>query len=121
MQKSDGMNYAPKGKSAPVCGKGDFRVGVIGLDHGHIFGMCNGLVEAGTGLTGVYDPDPVKMENFRKSFPGAKALSSERAILEDPSVQLVASATVPSDRCDLGLRVMDHGKDYFSDNPPLPP
>ncbi len=85
MQKSDGMNYAPKGKSAPVCGKGDFRVGVIGLDHGHIFGMCNGLVEAGAELMGVYDPDPVKMENFRKSFPDAKAVSSEKAILEDPS------------------------------------
>ena len=69
MQKSDGMNYAPKGKSAPVCRKGDFRVGVIGLDHGHIFGMCNGLVEAGAELAGVYDPDPAKLANFRKAFP----------------------------------------------------
>ena len=119
MQKSDGMNYAPKGKSAPVCRKGDFRVGVIGLDHGHIFGMCNGLIEAGAELTGVYDPDPAKMENFRKSFPDAKAVSSEKAILEDPSVHLVASAAVPSDRGELGLRVMDHGKDYFSDKPPF--
>jgi predicted dehydrogenase len=32
MQKSDGMNYAPKGKSAPVCRKGEFRVGVIGAE-----------------------------------------------------------------------------------------
>ena len=119
MQKSDGMNYAPKGKSAPVCRKGDFRVSVIGLDHGHILGMCNGLIEAGAELTGVYDPDPAKMENFRKSFPDAKAVSSEKAILEDPSVHLVASAAVPSDRGELGLRVMDHGKDYFSDKPPF--
>ena len=119
MQKSSGMDYAPKGKSAPVCSKGDFRVGVIGLDHGHVFGMCNGLVEAGAEVAGVYDPDPTKVENFRKSFPGAKAVSSERAILEDRSVHLVASAAVPSDRCDIGLRVMAHGKDYFCDKPPF--
>jgi predicted dehydrogenase len=119
MQKSDGMNYAPKGKSAPVCGKGDLRVGVIGLDHGHIFGMCNGLVEAGAGLAGVYDPDPAKVANFRKTFPDVNAVSSEEAILEDPSIHLVAGAAVPSDRCDLGLRAMDHGKDYFSDKPPF--
>jgi predicted dehydrogenase len=119
MQKSDGMNYAPKGKSAPVCRKGDFRVGVIGLDHGHIFGMCNGLVEAGAELAGVYDPDPAKVANFRKAFPGVSAVFSEEAILEDPSIHLVAGAAVPSDRCGLGLRVMDHGKDYFSDKPPF--
>jgi len=119
MQKSDGMNYAPRGKSAPVCRKGDFRVGVIGLDHGHIFGMCNGLIEAGAELAGVYDPDPVKLANFRKAFPDVSAVLSEEAILEDPAIHLVAGAAVPSDRCDLGLRVMDHGKDYFSDKPPF--
>jgi predicted dehydrogenase len=119
MQKSNGMNYAPRGKSAPVCAKGDFRVGVIGLDHGHIFGMCNGLVEAGAELVGVYDPDPAKVENFRKAFPDAKAVSSKKAILEDPSIHLVASAAVPCDRCDIGLEAMDHGKDYFTDKPPF--
>jgi predicted dehydrogenase len=119
MQKSDGMNYAPRGKSAPVCGKGDFRVGVIGLDHGHIFGMCNGLVEAGAELAWVFDPDPAKVANFQKSFPDVRAVSSAEAIMEDPSVHLVASAAVPSDRCALGLKAMDHGKDYFCDKPPF--
>ena len=119
MQKSDGMNYAPKGKSAPVCRKGDFRVGAIGLDHGHIFGMCNGLVEAGAEIAGVYDPDPAKVANFRKSFPDANAVSSEEAILEDPSIHMVASAAVPADRGALGIRVMDRGKDYFSDKAPF--
>ena len=117
MQKSDGMNYAPKGKSAPVCRKGEFRVGVIGLDHGHIFGMCNGLVEAGAELAGVYDPDPAKVANFRKTFPDVSAVLSEEGILGDPSIHMVASAAVPADRCGLGMRVMDHGKDFFSDKP----
>ena len=46
-KKASGMDYAPKGKAEPVCAKGEFPVGVIGLDHGHIYGMCNGLQEAG--------------------------------------------------------------------------
>jgi predicted dehydrogenase len=44
---------------------------------------------------------------------------TESAVLQDGSVQLVASAAVPADRASLGLRVMQNGKDYFTDKPPL--
>ncbi|SLL06403.1 Uncharacterised protein [Mycobacteroides abscessus subsp. abscessus] len=56
LNKNDGMNYAPKGKVSKVVGEGEFRFAAIGLDHGHIYGMCNGLVEAGGSLVAVYDP-----------------------------------------------------------------
>ena len=46
-EKKDGATYAPRGTRNLVCEPGQFRVGVIGLDHGHIVGMCNGLAEAG--------------------------------------------------------------------------
>jgi predicted dehydrogenase len=118
-QKSDGMNYAPQGEVRVVCRPGDFRLGVIGLDHGHIYGMCNGLVEAGAEVAWVYDPDPQKAEAFRGKFPGAKIARGELEILEDPSLQMVASAPIPCQRGPLGLRVMDHGKDYFTDKPPV--
>ena len=68
-QKADGMNYAPRGKARPVCGKGEFPVGVVGLDHGHIYGMCNGLSEAGADIELVYDPDPAKVGKFIAAFP----------------------------------------------------
>ena len=119
MQQSDGMNYAPKGKPNPVCKEGEFVFAAIGLDHGHIFGMCNGLLEAGGTLKWVYDPDPGKVENFLKTFPQVKAASSEAAVLSDASVKLVAGAAVTSERCALGLRVMNAGKDYFTDKAPL--
>jgi predicted dehydrogenase len=118
-QKADGFNYAPKGKVEPVCGKGEFRFAAIGLDHGHIFGMCNGLLEAGAELVYVYDPDPVKVESFRSRFPEVKPASGEQEVLEDQTIHLVASAAVPVNRCALGLRVMEHGKDYFADKPVL--
>ena len=50
MLASDGMNYAPKGKPMPVVKEGEFVIAAIALDHGHIYGMCNGLVEAGATL-----------------------------------------------------------------------
>lgn len=53
----DGMTYAPKGKPNPVVKAGEFEVAAVALDHGHIYGMCNGLVEAGATLKWVYDPD----------------------------------------------------------------
>ncbi len=119
MQKSDGMSYAPQGVTRAVCGPGEFRFAAIGLDHGHIYGMCNGLREAGAELVAVYDPDPLKVAAFIQAYPGTRAAVSEQALLEDPNLRLIASAAVPCDRAPLGLRVLNHGKDFFTDKPPL--
>jgi predicted dehydrogenase len=117
-QKADGMNYAPQGRAERVCGTGEFPIGVIGLDHGHIYGMCNGLKEAGADVKWVYDPDPKKVAAFRTKFPEAAAARSEAEILDDGAVRLVASASVPDQRCPVGLRAMDAGKHFFTDKPP---
>jgi predicted dehydrogenase len=119
VQKADGMTYAPKGPVRPVCRPGEFRFAAIGLDHGHIYAQCNGLLGAGGQLVWVYDPDPAKVARFCQTYPGVKPARCEAEVLEDPSVQLVASAPVPCQRGPLGLRVMDHGKDYFTDKPPF--
>ena len=119
MKVSDGMNYAPKGKAAPVVGPGEFVIAAVALEHGHIYGMCNGLTEAGATLKWVYDPDPKKVEAFLQKFPQAKAAQSEEEVLADPGVKLVCGAAVTSERCALGLRVMAAGKDYFTDKAPL--
>jgi len=116
---SDGMNYAPQGKPRPVVQPGEFAVAAIGLDHGHIYGQCNGLIEAGADLVAVYDPDPAKVAAFVKTYPQARVAQSEQEILQDARVKLVASAAVPCDRGPLGVRVMRHGKDYFTDKCPF--
>ncbi len=116
---SDGMNYAPTGKPAPVVKAGEFVFAAMHLDHGHINGQCNGLIEAGATLSKVYDPDPVKVAAFVKSYPQAKAVADPREILEDPAIRLVAAAAVPCDRGPLGCRVMRHDKDYFTDKTPF--
>ena len=119
MDNKSGMFYAPKGKPNPVCAPGEFRFAAIGLDHGHIYGMSGGLIEAGGQLVWVYDPDPLRVTAFQRKFPGVQVARSEEEILQDGSIHLVASAAIPSDRCALGIRVMSHGKDYFADKAPL--
>ncbi|WP_066189763.1 MULTISPECIES: Gfo/Idh/MocA family protein [Gracilibacillus] len=119
MSKADGMNYAPKGKPNPVVQEGEFVFAAAALDHGHIYGQCNGLVEAGATLKWVYDPDQAKVDAFLKTFPQAQQATSLEDILQDEEVKLVAAAAIPSDRSALGNRVMKAGKDYFTDKTPF--
>ncbi len=118
-QKSDGMNYAPQGKPSPVVQPGEFAFAAAFLEHGHIYGQCNGLIEAGAELKWVYDPDARKVEAFRARFPHVRVAASFDEILGDGAVKLVAAAAVPSERGPIGLRVMDAGKDYFTDKTPF--
>ena len=119
MQVSDGMNYAPKGKPQPVVRPGEFVFSAAHLDHGHIYGMTNALLEAGGTLKYVYDPDPVKVERFLKTYPQAIPARSEAEALEDKETHMICGAAVTSERCALGLRAMAAGKDYFTDKAPF--
>jgi len=118
VNKQDGMNYAPKGtKIKKVVDNGEFVFAAIGLDHGHIYGMANGLIEAGGDLIAVYDPDSEKVKKFCETYPNVKAAASKEEILNNPSIHLIACASIPSERAEVGLEAMDHGKHFFVDKP----
>lgn len=119
MSKENGMYYVPEGKPNKVVKEGEFIFSAVRLDHGHIFGMSQGLIEAGGQLKWVYDPDPEKVRRFCEAFPQARVARSEDEVFLDPSVHMVAGAAITSERCALGLRAMDAGKDYFTDKAPL--
>ena len=108
---------ASSGIQQTDAGQGKFCFSVIGLDHGHIYGQTDGLLQAGAALIGVYDEDPQKVKKYIEKYPQAKAAASEEAILSDTSIQMVTSAIRPDKRAHLGLRVMHAGKDYFVDKP----
>jgi predicted dehydrogenase len=58
-----------------------------------------------------------KVQKFIQIYPQARAAASEEEILQDKTIQLVASANIPVQRGPLGLRVLDAGKHYFVDKP----
>jgi predicted dehydrogenase len=117
--KADGQSYAPTGKPNPVVKKGEFIIAAAFLEHGHIYGQCNGLLEAGAVLKWVYDADPAKVAAFQAKYPEVRVARSYDEILSDPAVHLVAAAAVPNERGRIGCRAMQAGKDYFTDKTPF--
>jgi predicted dehydrogenase len=93
------------------------RFGVIGLNHNHIFEMTELLVHAGAELVGFAAVEDDLAAAYVQRFPDARRLRSEAEILEDPSIQLVASAAISDERGPLGIRAMRAGKDFVSDKP----
>ncbi len=93
------------------------RFAVIGVNHGHIYSQTNLLLKAGAELVSYYAPEPELAAEFGRAFPQARLARSEAEILEDETIQLVASAAIPADRAGLGIRVMQHDKDFMSDKP----
>jgi predicted dehydrogenase len=93
------------------------RFAAIGLNHGHIYGQTNLLLQAGAELAAYYAVESELAEEYGRHFPQARAVSTPAAILEDAAIQLVISAGIPADRAALGISVMRHGKDFMSDKP----
>lgn len=117
MTHQDIFVYPEAGIPGPVTPTVSF--GVVGLAHGHISGMCSGLVNAGAKIKYVYDADPKLVENFVKAFPDVIVCNSEDEVLEKPDIQLIASADIPNHRADVGIRAMKNGKDFFVDKAPM--
>jgi predicted dehydrogenase len=93
------------------------KFAVIGINHYHINGQVGAVLRGGGELVSVYAKEPDLVAAFAKSFPQAKLARSEDEILEDGSIQLVLSSIIPDERAPLGIRVMQHGKDYMADKP----
>jgi len=98
-------------------GPAKLRFAVIGINHSHINSQVNAVLRGGGELVSVYAKEPDLLAAFTKTFPQAKAARSENEILEDGSIQLVLSSGIPVERAPLGIRVMQHGKDYMADKP----
>lgn len=93
------------------------KFAVIGLDHNHILGITAAVQRGGGQLVSVYSKNEKGLADFHKIFGDVPLAKSEDEILNDPSIQLVASASIPDLRAPLGIRVMHHGKDFLSDKP----
>ncbi|MGC1478922.1 MAG: Gfo/Idh/MocA family oxidoreductase [Chthoniobacterales bacterium] len=116
----DGMNYLPDIQPAPVVEPGEFVFAASHFDHGHIYGQTLGLTNAGGVCRYIYEPRQEKLEPLKDLIDGGtKLVSSLDEILDDPEIHLVTSAAIPNERAALGFRILDAGKDYFTDKSPF--
>ncbi len=111
--RASGMQAQPEAPKGPP----RIKFAAIGLNHGHINGMTQAVIRGGGELVWVYAKEPDLLAEYQKRFPQAKAARSEAEILEDPKIQLVASAAIAYERAPLGVRVMRAGKDFLADKP----
>jgi len=93
------------------------KFSVIGVNHGHIYSMAEAVIRGGGQMVSFHAKEPDLAQAFAKRFPQAKQAATEKEILEDASIQLVLSSIIPDERAPLGVRVMQHGKDYMVDKP----
>ena len=94
-----------------------FAFGVIGINHGHIYGQVRVMLDAGCRLISFHAPEDDLAAAFSKAFPYAKRVAGEREILEDPEIRLVVGAGILNERAPMAVRAMRHGKDVMLDKP----
>ena len=93
------------------------KFSVIGINHAHINSQVDAVTRGGGQLVSVYAKEPDLVTAFVKRYPQVKLAASEKEILEDKSIQLILSAAIPVDRAGIGIRSMQHGKDFMVDKP----
>ena len=96
---------------------GKVRFAAIGLNHFHIWGQVEIMLRAGAEFVAFHAPEDDLARPFAEQHKGVPRVDDPRRILEDPTIQLVVSASIPAERAPLGIAAMRHGKDFMVDKP----
>ena len=113
--RADALTYP--GVEEKYAGPPRIQFSVIGINHGHIYSQVEAVKRGGGELVSFHAKETDLAEAFSKRFPEAKRVNDEKEILENKAIQLVLSSIIPDERAPLGIRVMQHGKDYMVDKP----
>ncbi|WP_181705140.1 Gfo/Idh/MocA family protein [Chthonobacter rhizosphaerae] len=93
------------------------RFAAIGLNHDHIHGQVHVLLRAGAEFVGFHAAEDDIAAAFADKYPGIPRVADARRLIEDPSIQMIVSAAVSSERADLAIAAMRAGKDVMLDKP----
>jgi predicted dehydrogenase len=95
-----------------------FKLGVLGIDHGHIFGMLTNMQAQGCTCDAWWSNGPAVTEDkFREVFPDLEKVDDRRRILDDPDIKMILISAVPNERAALAIEAMEAGKDVMVDKP----
>jgi len=95
------------------------KFAVCGMSHDHIYGMIGAVQRGGGELVAAWGGEEDKLARFRTRFPDVKIVATQEEILDNPSVQLVLTSQVASERAGIAVRAMKRDKDFLSDKPGL--
>lgn len=94
------------------------KLGVLGIDHGHIFNMLGNMLAEGCRCESWWSEDgAVTQSDFERDFPDLTRVPDRRTILDDAEIGMILISAVPQDRAELAIEAMRSGKDVMVDKP----
>ena len=94
------------------------NLGVLGIDHGHIFDMLDEMLKEGCSCNYFWTQgSPLTLNEFRKKYPRIKRVDNKSDILNDDTIDMILISSIPKDRANLSIDVMKAGKDVMVDKP----
>ncbi len=98
--------------------KRSLNLAVLGIDHGHIFDMLDEMIKEDCNCNYFWTEGfPLTLNEFNKKYPNIKRVENKSDILKDNSIDMVLISSVPKDRADLSIEVLNSGKDVMVDKP----
>lgn len=93
-------------------------LGVIGIDHRHIFGQLEKMQACGCICKGWWtEGEPSLVEGFVRRFPDVPRVSDRQTLLDDREIDMILIADIPMHRADRAIEAMRAGKDVMTDKP----
>ena len=93
-------------------------LGVIGIDHRHIYGMLEGMLAQGATCRGWWTQgEPQTLAGFVKRFADVPRVDDRDTLLGDPDIDIILIADVPALRAGHAVAAMRAGKDVMVDKP----
>ena len=97
--------------------KKTINLGVLGIDHGHIFDMLDEMLKEGCTCDYFWtEGDPLTLKEFNSKYPTIKE-KKKGEILNDPSIDMILISSVPKDRAHNSMEALKNGKDVMVDKP----
>jgi predicted dehydrogenase len=96
----------------------NINISVIGIDHGHIFDMLDEMLKEGCTCDYFWtEGSPLTLKEFNNKYPAIKRVENKIDILNNNKIDMVLISSIPKDRADLSIEVLNSGKDVMVDKP----
>ncbi|MGV6847993.1 MAG: Gfo/Idh/MocA family protein [Marinibacterium sp.] len=93
-------------------------LGVIDIDHRHIYGQLEQMLARGCTCKGWHtEGTPGTLDGFVRRFPDLPRMADRRMLLDDPEIDMILMAGIPALRADRAIEAMQAGKDVMTDKP----
>ena len=98
--------------------KKNLKLGVIGIDHGHIFDMLDEMLKEGCVCDNFWtEGSPLTLKEFNSKYPKIERVDNKNDILNDSEIDIILISSVPKDRANLSIEALKSNKDVMVDKP----